>query len=264
MDTKLSFPQTSAPDDLQVWVQEEGKGEKISDTDFVLANYVGQVWGNSQPFDSSFKNKVPTGFPLQGVIAGWTQGLSGLKVGTKVILSIPPELGYGENGGNAQAGIKEDDVIAFYVELVDAFGMDEGGQADAEQKADVSTLPVSLEGEIGKAVTIKVKEGQAEPTKTTSTVIATGSGEPVGGPGSTVYMQYALSYWDNSSTETTYGTYGPQAVTIGQGSALDVLEGVPVGSRVVILIPATDGENESQRMPAYAAVVDILAQTPAQ
>lgn len=119
-DTKLSFPKSPAPEGLTVWVAQEGTGPVVKETDTVTANYVGQVWGNSTPFDSSFSRGEPASFSLQRVIPGWTQGLKNQKVGAKVILSIPPAMGYGPDGGRPEAGIGANDFIAFYVEIVDA------------------------------------------------------------------------------------------------------------------------------------------------
>lgn len=120
-DTMLAFPKDmEAPAELKVWPVEEGTGALVKETDMVLANYVGQVWGQGVAFDSSFARGGAISFPLSGVIDGWREGLAGQKVGAKVILSIPSELGYGPSGGMPQAGIGPNDTLAFYVEIVDA------------------------------------------------------------------------------------------------------------------------------------------------
>lgn len=252
-DTKLAFPDSEAPAGLQSYVVEEGTGRVVDKTDYVVANYVGQVWGNDTAFDSSFARGTASGFSLQQVIPGWTNGLSGLPVGTKVILSIPADLGYGPSGGNASAGIGPDDTIAFYVEIVDAFGMDQAGQSDAKPEADAAKLPVEIKGELGAPASITVVEGEKEPTDISTTVVARGAGDEVGKEG-TVYVQYALTYWDNSASESTYGTSGPYAAILGNGSIFDSLVGIPIGSRVLIEAPADKGTSA----PAFAVLIDIL------
>ncbi|MDD7465943.1 MAG: FKBP-type peptidyl-prolyl cis-trans isomerase [Actinomycetaceae bacterium] len=259
-DLHLSFPDAPAPKDLKVWVQNKGTGRAVESTDTVVAHYLGQVWKNEKPFDSSFERGAPTGFPLSGVIPGWQQGLAGLPVGTKVIISVPPELGYGPDGGRAQAGIGATDVIDFYVEIVDAFGVNQAGDKAAKPEAKVADLPVELTGAVGEPVKLSVKASATAPTAPASAVIARGSGASVAKSNTTVYVQYAMSLWDNSQTEVTYGKSGPQAIPMGRGSLFDALTGVPVGSRVLITYPETSGGDSAQRMPSLAVVVDILGQ----
>ncbi|MGB4634907.1 MAG: hypothetical protein GX483_06295 [Actinomycetaceae bacterium] len=257
-NTVLVFPDSNAPEGLQIEVVEEGEGRIVEETDFVIAHYVGQVWGNEVPFDSSFSRGAPTGFSLQQVIPGWTQGLSGLSAGSKVILSIPADLGYGPSGGMPSAGIGEEDTIAFYVEIIDAYGLEQAADPNASGEVDPATLPVVYEGAIGEPIlSISVQEDLTEPSVITTTVIARGTGEELALDGSTAYVQYAMSFWDNSATEITYGISGPFPAEMGMGSLFDVLEGIPVGSRVLIVVPGSD-DGQSATAPPFAVVVDIL------
>lgn len=109
----IEFPDNEAPSDLVVKVIEEGTGEEITEADTIAANYTGWSWQGEQ-FDSSFDRGEPTEFPLNGVIPGWTQGLSGLKVGSKVLLVIPSAMAYGDQPAQGPAG-----PLAFYVEIVE-------------------------------------------------------------------------------------------------------------------------------------------------
>ncbi|VEI12534.1 FKBP-type peptidyl-prolyl cis-trans isomerase [Trueperella bialowiezensis] len=259
---KLAFPGPNPVEGLKVEVVEEGTGRIVEAGDVVVAHYVGQVWGSSDPFDSSFERGEPSSFSLQQVIRGWTEGLSGLPVGSKVIVSIPPEYGYGPTG-QPNAGIGGTDTIAFYVELHSALGINDAGHVDAEMKVDLAELPVEITGELGKPVTVKVKDGVKAPEgEPQVTVIAEGKGEPVGEAGTIMYQQYAMSSWDNSVSEVTYGQFGPQKVLIGNGSVFDKFSGIPVGSRVLLQVPASDGGENSTTAPAFAAVVDIIDQMP--
>ncbi|WP_124054934.1 FKBP-type peptidyl-prolyl cis-trans isomerase [Arcanobacterium ihumii] len=260
--TKLKFPDSGAPKDLKVQVVAEGSGATVEKTDTVIADYVGQVWGKDESFDSSFKRGAPTGFLLEKVIAGWTEGLAGQKIGSKVILVVPPDKGYGASGGNQAAGIGADDVIAFYVEIKDAYGKDKGGDPHAKPETPLDQLPVEISGELGSPVSVKVKAGQPQPTQRQLTVIARGSGEPVKDAGTTVYLQYGMSLWDNSTGESTYGITGPQAIPVTAGSPFELLKDIPVGSRVLITQPASEGANPP-KSPAFAVVVDIVGQIPA-
>ena len=255
----LAFPSETPPDQLQMTLVEEGTGATVGPKDFVIANYEGQVWGNSLPFDSSFVRGKSIGFPLTQVVKGWTYSLTDRKVGDKLIVSIPADLGYGPSGGNANAGISATDTIAFYIEIVGVYGANQAGQADAKVITQPEDLPVVVKGALGEPFKVNVKEGQAEPTEVKVTTIAEGSGEPVGGAGTSAYLQYTLTFWDNSTAETSFDVSGPQAVTIGGGTVFDMLQGVPVGSRVLLEIPAQDGSSGTTS-PAFAVVVDILGQ----
>ncbi|MNI43494.1 FKBP-type peptidyl-prolyl cis-trans isomerase FkpA precursor [compost metagenome] len=59
---------------------------------------------DGKKFDSSFDRGEPTSFPLSGVIKGWTQGLEGKTVGSRVLLVIPQDLAYGEAGQGEAKG----------------------------------------------------------------------------------------------------------------------------------------------------------------
>lgn len=109
----IEFPDNEAPADLVVKVIEEGTGEEVTEADTIAANYTGWSWQGEQ-FDSSFDRGEPSEFPLSGVIPGWTQGLSGLKVGAKVLLVIPSDMAYGDQPAQGPAG-----PLAFYVEIVE-------------------------------------------------------------------------------------------------------------------------------------------------
>ncbi|WP_299169545.1 FKBP-type peptidyl-prolyl cis-trans isomerase [uncultured Arthrobacter sp.] len=109
----IEFPDNEAPSDLVVKVIEEGTGEEITEADTIAANYTGWSWQGEQ-FDSSFERGEPSEFPLSGVIQGWTQGLSGLKEGAKVLLVIPSVMAYGDQAAQGPSG-----PLAFYVEIVE-------------------------------------------------------------------------------------------------------------------------------------------------
>ena len=92
--TGLDFSEAASEpsDELQVIPLVEGEGDPIEQGDNVTVNYYGAVYGEDQPFDSSFERGEPTAFPLTegGLIDGWVQGLDGIAVGSRVMLVIPP------------------------------------------------------------------------------------------------------------------------------------------------------------------------------
>ncbi|MEV7974293.1 FKBP-type peptidyl-prolyl cis-trans isomerase [Cellulomonas sp. NPDC089187] len=92
-----------APTDLIVQPLIEGTGPEVTATGTVVANYSGWLWDGTA-FDSSWSRGAPTAFGLNQVIAGWTQGLAGQKVGSQMLLVIPPELGYGDEDTSSIPG----------------------------------------------------------------------------------------------------------------------------------------------------------------
>lgn len=94
------------PRELQVYTLIEGEGPEIENPSRVTANYMGEVWGADEPFDSSFERGEPSTFSVGlSVIEGWSQGLEGVAEGSRVMLVIPPALGYGAEGtGDIPAG----------------------------------------------------------------------------------------------------------------------------------------------------------------
>ena len=82
---------------LQYTVLKEGTGKSPKATDTVVCHYEGFLT-NGTVFDSSIQRGEPAAFPLNGVIAGWTEGLQLMGEGAKYRFFIPYLLGYGESG----------------------------------------------------------------------------------------------------------------------------------------------------------------------
>lgn len=115
----LTFPDSTAPDGLQIEVLEQGDGPEIAKGDTIVVHYLGQTWGG-HVFDNSYDRGATIDFPIGVgmVIGGWDKGLVGQNLGSRVLLSIPPEHGYGSRGV-PQAGIGGTDTLVFVVDLVD-------------------------------------------------------------------------------------------------------------------------------------------------
>lgn len=101
---------------LQYTVIKEGTGKSPKATDNVKCHYEGLLT-NGTIFDSSIKRGEPATFPLNGVIAGWTEGLQLMKEGGKTRFFIPYNLAYGEAG--AAGAIPPYATLIFDVELIE-------------------------------------------------------------------------------------------------------------------------------------------------
>ncbi len=100
---------------LQYKVLTMGEGAKPAATDTVKVHYSGKLLDGTE-FDSSYARNEPISFALNRVIAGWTEGMQLMPIGSKFEFYIAPELAYGEGGGGP---IPPNSTLIFEVELLD-------------------------------------------------------------------------------------------------------------------------------------------------
>ena len=114
----IDIPAGEPPADLVVEDLEQGSGAEAKSGMNVLVHYVGVAWSDGQQFDASWDRQDPFEFGLgRGqVIAGWDQGVAGMKVGGRRRITIPPHLGYGDRG--AGGVIKGGETLVFVVDLL--------------------------------------------------------------------------------------------------------------------------------------------------
>jgi peptidylprolyl isomerase len=110
--------QGDAPAELVVEDLTVGDGPEARAGQLVNVHYVGVAHSTGREFDASYNRGEPFAFPLGGgqVIAGWDQGVAGMKVGGRRKLTIPPHLGYGARG--AGGVIKPNETLIFVVDLL--------------------------------------------------------------------------------------------------------------------------------------------------
>jgi peptidylprolyl isomerase len=116
------------PSDFRVVTLVEGTGPEVEEGAPVAMRYLGQTWQGKEPFDENYSGTWPaftneqTGevkpavFGEGGFIKGWDQGIPGVPVGSRVMLVVPPEMGYGEKGSGKQ--IPPDSTLVFVVDIL--------------------------------------------------------------------------------------------------------------------------------------------------
>ena len=114
-DKALEEGVVSLPSGLMYQVLNEGSGKKPTAQDTVECHYEGRLIDGTV-FDSSYKRGESATFPLNGVIAGWTEGVQLMSEGAKYRFFIPYQLAYGERG--AGAAIPPFAALVFDVELI--------------------------------------------------------------------------------------------------------------------------------------------------
>ena len=114
----VSIPAADPPTDLVIEDLTEGDGAEAAAGHNVIVHYVGVAWSDGQQFDASWDRGESFDFRLGAgqVIAGWDEGVQGMKVGGRRRLTIPPEKGYGSRG--AGGVIKGGETLVFVVDLL--------------------------------------------------------------------------------------------------------------------------------------------------
>jgi FKBP-type peptidyl-prolyl cis-trans isomerase len=103
------------PSGLRYQIMNPGSGDHPKPTDTIKVNYTGTLIDGSV-FDSSDRTGKPLEIQLDKVIAGWTEGLQKIAKGGEMMLFVPPQLGYGDDG---RPGIPPGSVLVFKVTLLD-------------------------------------------------------------------------------------------------------------------------------------------------
>lgn len=121
----VSFPNAPAPTELRVSVLKQGAGPAIKEGDFITAHLTGLTWNLRQVFLSSFDTGSPVSFVAtdstkttdgQGVIPGLAQALVGQTVGSQVLVSVPPALGYPV--GQAPFGVPDNATLVYVFDIL--------------------------------------------------------------------------------------------------------------------------------------------------
>ena len=116
---EIEFFDPEPPSDLVSTDVSEGDGAEAVAGKTAVVHYVGVAHSTGEEFDASYNRGEPLSFRLGAgqVIAGWDQGVQGMKVGGRRQLVIPPQLGYGDRG--AGGVIAPGETLIFVVDLLD-------------------------------------------------------------------------------------------------------------------------------------------------
>jgi peptidylprolyl isomerase len=115
----VTVPDSAPPADLVMTDDVVGSGPEAAAGSTVSVHYVGVSWSTGRQFDASWDRMEPFRFGLGAgqVIAGWDEGVAGMRVGGRRTLHIPPHMGYGAQG--AGGVIAPNETLIFVVDLLD-------------------------------------------------------------------------------------------------------------------------------------------------
>ncbi len=118
---KVTIPSAAPPTKLQVRTVIQGSGGKVEGGQVLALQYTGLLWRGGKVFDSSWRTGrvYATTIGTGQVVKGWDRGLVGQRVGSRVLLVVPPAWAYGSKGLK-QVGIKGTDTLVFAVDILGA------------------------------------------------------------------------------------------------------------------------------------------------
>ncbi|MFD3700904.1 FKBP-type peptidyl-prolyl cis-trans isomerase [Streptomyces sp. NPDC058646] len=254
------------PKELKVVTISEGDGPVLKKGDLAQVNYYGQVWDGTEPFDESFSKGKTFDVTLGAgkVIPGWDQGLEGRKVGSRVELVIPPNLGYGEKG--SPPDIKPNATLVFVVDIVKGVAIP-ASATGKEVAQDNKDLPKVGTGTDGKDVPVTVPKDVAEPAKLVSSYVIEGDGPAVKDTDTVVVKFHGKTWKDDKTFEDMYAKGMSDTWPLEQlqvKGLKDGLVGKKAGSRILLVIPPDMGfgDKDQGTIPAKSTLVfslDILA-----
>jgi peptidylprolyl isomerase len=267
----VTFPASQAPKQLIEQTLIAGTGTPIVSGDTVITNYVGEIWpskagSQAKTFDSSFSRGAPSGFVIGtgAVIPGFDKTLVGKHLGTRMLLSIPPDDGYGPSG-NSQAGITGTDTLVFVVDLLADYKPSASAPGTADSQLPTTGWP-KITNPPGRQPAITSVAGVKAPAAPTSKLLVKGGGAQID-PRKTLVLQ--LVQTDIATGKQTQSSWGKQPQLVGAQDLLSVvtaLGGQHIGARAVALLPATAAQPATSSAaaqpasPAQVVIIDVVGQ----
>lgn len=254
---KITFkPKPFVIDKTQTKVLIPGTGNEALADGMVTIDYQGINGRDGTVFDSSFTRGTPATFPLAQVITGFKTGLTGQKVGSRVLVVIPSSEGYGDTG-SSDGTIKAGDTLIFVVDILAASAADPAGTTVTPPAG----LPTVTGGAADKPTV--AMPGTAAPTGMTAQTLIEGTGAKVT-KDDTIYARFVAYSWKTGKLIQDQWTpiTGELSTTIPgwQKGLVDKT----VGSRVLLVLPPAYGYPEGANNPplekgdTIVYVVDVL------
>jgi peptidylprolyl isomerase len=114
-EPSITIPKTDPPTETKIAVLKQGDGETVAASDTVTIQYKGVLWRNGEMFDATWTRGAPYSGAVSGFVQGFTKALVGQKVGSQILVVIPPADGYGTAGSGE---IKGTDTMVFVIDIL--------------------------------------------------------------------------------------------------------------------------------------------------
>ncbi|MDO9380064.1 MAG: FKBP-type peptidyl-prolyl cis-trans isomerase [Nocardioidaceae bacterium] len=234
-------------------VLDEGDGVAVKEGDALTLDFVGVNGRTGKEFGSSFSadgQPLSTTLTATSLVPGFVKGLEGKKIGSRVLVAIPPKDGFPD--GNEQIGLNKTDTMVWVFDLV----------SKVEPKKATGTIAdVTVTGAAGKAPKVEVKK-DFYVDETESKVTREGDGAVVKAD-DTINVNYVgINGRDLKEFDSSYTRGEPADFVLSEGQLIPGfitgLVGKKVGDRVVITIPSEDGYGVQGNAQAGIEPTDTL------
>ncbi|MFD5430185.1 FKBP-type peptidyl-prolyl cis-trans isomerase [Streptomyces sp. NPDC127084] len=252
------------PPDLTIRTLVKGSGSVVRKNDFAKIYYLGQVWNAKRPFDINFDEKQQPVIRVGAgqITKGLDQSLEGQRVGSRILVTLPPRLAYGNQGYAPHIPPKA--TLIFVVDILNAVRPAVAVKGGLPVAMRNHALPAIKENPGGPSPSIEIPEKSTPPKNLVSKYVIEGNGPIVGG-GDPLILAYKTMIWETRKTiNDTYSQSMLQVLApnrLFKGLQLGLI-GKKVGSRVMLVVPPAFGMGKQESIPADATLVlsvDILS-----
>jgi FKBP-type peptidyl-prolyl cis-trans isomerase len=256
----VKIPAKKAGGNLFVKTEVQGGGTPLASTNAFLGNYVVYIWSGST-HRLALSTYTATPQVLSGkLLPGLQTALDGKKMGSRVLAVLPPKYGYG-TAGNSQVGVTGADTLVFVVDMIRAYAGTASASGTHVSDGGGSLPAVTAKANTAPAVKVPTT---APPSKLVVKTLIKGSGAPVT-KGQEVVTQYVGLNWRTRTTfDSSWSRGAPFGFEIGASPAQIIpgwntgLIGIPVGSRVMLVVPPKEGYGSTGQAQAGIKGTDTL------
>jgi peptidylprolyl isomerase len=219
-------------------ILKKGGGDKVAAGDSIKISLAGVNGTTGKQFDSTYASGKPVTLTLaEGMLPGFTKGLVGQKIGTRVLVAIPPKDGFGDQGQSAY-NIKKDDTMVFLFDLVAKIPTEVTGTS---KKLPKDLPQLKLDADKHPAGFATTKSMDKKKSKESVHVVIQGKGDAVKS-GQALTVQYVGQVYPTGAVFDESWSKQPASFQIGGEGLIkcwnDTLIGQKIGSRVVVVCPA--------------------------
>jgi FKBP-type peptidyl-prolyl cis-trans isomerase len=241
---RVTIPVKAPNGKLEIKTPVKGKGAEVRKGDLIICDYVGYTWNatSNRLLASSYGSGRPGAFPSGSLVPGLEKALDGRRVGSRVVIVVPPKEGYGANGDPALR-ISGSDSLVYVLDVVGRYPKTAMAQG-AERPQRDPRLPRVAAAAPGRPPEVTVPAA-IPPRKLLVRTVIQGSGPKVEG-GQVLALQYTGLLWRGGRVfDSSWRTGRVYATTIGTGQVVkgwdQGLLGQRVGSRVLLVVPPAWG-----------------------
>ena len=258
----VTIPKQEPTGTLAVKTLIQGSGPTITKSDLFLSNFTIYVWsGTTNKLLDSTYSSSPQVLPAS-LLPGIQSAVTGKKVGSRVLVVVPPKQGYGTSG-NSQLGVTGSDTLVFVMDLIQKYSSGTVSASGTKVSSGGGDLP-TVSAAQGSAPKVTIPKGVTPPTTLVSKTLIKGSG-PVVTKGEYLVAQYTGVNWRTGSVfDSSWERSLPYSFKIGATPSQVIpgwdqgLVGQTVGSRVLLVIPPKDAYGSAGQSQAGIKGTDTL------